>query len=511
MANDIPVIASPEWATAVRNDIKVDERVGGGWVATPAPLSRHAAYTDFAQHIMAVPAGDDRAARGVRFHELAHARYSPTIVPGRLVEQLGLPLQTVRIAEELRINLVMAQSLDGLMTTDEYSAMQADVRAMADGTEKGAADNAAERDDFRQAVYLLYSTYGLDSFSTVKRRLRLKPEWKDAVENIAKHLKKKYPKGYYRQDSRVTSTAPAQFSWRERFAIESVILPYGFVNTTIPIATEIEQIIEAGGVGAERVRKSGKPTSDEPDEPNNERPVRMSSSQWESLRFGMTSLTETTSSFVGRRKRPSVTGKFPSRPDRLLTDPERRIFRDTVRGHGGIVVFDCSGSMGVNYDVVRETVKQFAGATILAYSHNGPNSANAWVLARGGRMISRDEMHTLRLNRGNGVDGLALRWAVRERRSPKDFIVWVSDCGVTGVNDTYSHDLLLDCADLCRRYNITQVDNCRDAMALLAEMKRNGGVPRRRWSRELAETITAIEKGTSVVPVISIRSASELI
>ena len=223
----------------------------------------------------------------------------------------------------------------------------------------------------------------------------------------------------------------------------------------------------------------------------------------------MTSLTEPTANFVGRRKRPSITGKFPSRPDRLLTDPERRIFREYAKGIGGIVVFDCSGSMGVDYEVVRGAVAQFAGATVLAYSYNGAGEANAWVLAKNGRMVSASEMENLRLNRGNSVDGLALRWAIRNRRSNKDFIMWVSDLGVTGLHDDWSSDLLEDCADLCRKYDIIQVGNTEEALSVLTNMKRNGGKPRRFWSPDFRKLIHNIEAGTVSPKVIAIASPHE--
>mgnify|MGYP003334335796 FL=1 len=121
-------------------------------------------------------------------------------------------------------------------------------------------------------------------------------------------------------------------------------------------------------------------------------------------------------------------------------------------------------------------------------------------------MISADHMEQLPLNSGNGVDGLALRWAVRQRKTPKDWILWVSDLGVTGEGDNSSYDLLNDCADLCRKYNIAQVGDCDEALTLLADMKRTGILPRRTWSRDLASRIVSIENGTTTVVPVTVAS-----
>ena len=250
----------------------------------------------------------------------------------------------------------------------------------------------------------------------------------------------------------------------------------------MPLAEKIEQWFQhppqAGGRLSRRERIT--------------RQIENRTGNWEMLRFGSVDLTETTTSFISRRKRPSMTGKYPSRPDRLLTDPERRIFRETVRGRGGIVVFDCSGSMGVDHDVVRHAVAQFAGATVVVYSHTRTASANAWIVAHNGRMISQEDFEKLPLNCGNGVDGEVLRWAIRNRKS-KEFIVWVSDGCVTGRNDHTSQELLEEVTLLSKRHNIIGVDTCDEALSLLADMKR-GKTPRNKYCRNVANRLNDMNK-----------------
>lgn len=50
---------------------------------------------------------------------------------------------------------------------------------------------------------------------------------------------------------------------------------------------------------------------------------------------------------LGRREIATNEGKYPKAFYRLVTDPYRRIFKRKTRSLGGVVVFDCSGSMGL--------------------------------------------------------------------------------------------------------------------------------------------------------------------
>lgn len=516
--NNTEPVAAPEWAVARRRDVVVDaERLDGGWGTTPSSVSRGSAYTDFTTRTMAVPEGDSDIARAIRFHELTHARYSPVEVPRELCQQLGIRTETVHIAEEMRMNLITTTLDQGYprvsggpdpVTRHEIAEL---TRGLTDNTEAGAADFANKNKDFRQAVNLMFATYGLDVFRTVKRRLKLNKEWAEAIEGVAKFLKRNYPLATRWSAGIAADTDPIAYRYVDKRTVLSTTLPAGFVNTTLSIAQDIENIIANGGADGSTYRP--KPEGEEADDTDNGDEINpdpsgplgsVSSIPWEALRFGITSLTEPSSSFLGRRKRPSMTGKVPRRPDRLLTDPERRIFSEVVRGAGGIVVLDCSGSMGVEHSVVRQTTELYAGATVLAYTNRDSSSANSWILADGGRMISQDEMNTLPLNRGNGCDGPALRWAVR-RRKKDEFIVWVSDFGVTGQNDAQTREMEHDCAELVRKHKIIQVNTCEDAIELLRDMKRNGRVPHGLTaSHVLADAVQRLASGAILPPIVPV-------
>lgn len=479
-------VASPEWVVNDRADRKV-AGVSGGWGVRPAPLMRGASFTDFSTHEMAVPVGESEQAQAVRFHELIHARISPAAVPSELMTQIGVSPMSVRVAEEWRVNFVASHLAK--YGEDALSV----VRHLSDGTESASADFAVSKNDWKSAVYLLASTANTDAYKVVKRRLRRNPEWKDAVAMVDKYLtdnglivgrKTRLWHGELAHDTR-----PVRYEWVRSVPSgerEQTYLPDGFVSATLTFAVKLDEWVNDPPSGVSTRFVMGQPEH------------RNLKDSWEELRFGLTNLTETTSSFVSRRRRPSISGKVPRRPDRLLTDPERRIFTDSVRGIGGVVVFDCSGSMGVEHSDIREAVRQFAGATVVAYTSNRHARANAWVLARNGRMISEADFEDIDLNNGNGVDLPILEWAVRQRKSPKDFVMWVSDGHVTGRGDWCSESLLDATAKFCQKHNIIGAEHADEAVALLADMKRRGSFPRGKHCAKIREHLDHIKLSPTI-------------
>lgn len=476
-------IASPEWLVSMRSDTRVDDSLREGWGIRPAPLARGASYTDFGSHIMAVPSGDGDAERATVLHELLHARLSPTSIVSELMEQMGVTTEAVRLAEEVRINWVGRKA-------GHYSSGIGDTKHLSDGSESNRAKSAVERGSWHDAVCLMMDTINTDSYSKVKRALRKNVEWRDSIAFIEKEIRSAgllFGKNEnYNTQLNISGTYPILYKWGDRKGKERTnLIPSGFHDVTLPLAMSIDEWLQHPPREAKGNTIPGKP-------------MRVSRpSSWEQLRFSSLSLTEPTAKFIGRRKRPSMTGKYPRRPDRLLTDPERRIFREEVKTNGGIVVFDCSGSMSISHGIVEDMVKQFSGATVVLYSHVGSNRPNAHIVARNGRMIAPADYDKIDLHSGNGVDLPILKWAVRQRKTRKDFILWVSDGHVTGKRDSHSDDLLDEVARFVRRHNIVGVDNYREAIALLADMKRGRPIPRDRHCHLITQRLR--ELGSRVV------------
>jgi hypothetical protein len=65
----------------------------------------------------------------------------------------------------------------------------------------------------------------------------------------------------------------------------------------------------------------------------------------------------------------------------------------------------------------------------------------------------------------------------------------VSDGAVTGKGDCSTDNLLRECAQLSVRHNIIGVEDSREALSLLADMKRTGIIPRNKYVERLAPYI----------------------
>lgn len=489
--------ASPEWVVPNRGDATLAPTLQGGWSVGQAPLARGASFTDFGAHRMSVPYGDEPKAVAVRVHELLHASISPASVPAELLRQLAVSSESMALAEEVRVNFVatlMAHDLD-----EPWS----NLTMLSDGSEVKSADDAVTRNDWRAGLAIFLATLGTDVHAKVKRKLRTKPEWRNGLAVVERELK---TRAIWAHDRRIktgrlawrkkslTDTRPMEYRYREGATVGKVrearvVLPVGFADETIPLAHAIDEWL------ASPPRVTDDPKEREKELGSHWSLPHRDGARWRELRVGMTSLTETTGAFLGRRRRPSVVGKAPRRPDRLLTDPERRIFSETVRGRGGVVVFDCSGSMRVNWETVHDVVREYSGATVIAYSGQGRDTANAWILAKDGRMIGSEAMSALPLGRGNEVDAPVLRWALRHRKSPRDFMLWVTDGGVTGEGDSWSDNLLRECARLCRDKGIITVENATNAIQLLRESKSRGGFPRDRHVAEIRKALARLSRG----------------
>jgi hypothetical protein len=143
---------------------------------------------------------------------------------------------------------------------------------------------------------------------------------------------------------------------------------------------------------------------------------------------------------LGKVKLASPTGRNPRRIHRMLTDPHRRVFDRTKRNSGGVVLIDGSGSMSVESDDILKILNAAPGATIALYAHKegSKNVPNFWVLAKDGKMIDKLPH---RHGGGNGVDGPALRWAIKAKRFQNEPVLWVCDGHVTdGFHDCgYAH------------------------------------------------------------------------
>lgn len=178
----------------------------------------------------------------------------------------------------------------------------------------------------------------------------------------------------------------------------------------------------------------------------------------------------------GRKIVPEAYGKdirFISRED---TDPEQKIFGRYVRATGGVVVVDCSGSMSLDEEDLRNIMDASAGTTVICYSadYSKPEDPNIWLVASRGRRASK----LPEFPGGNGVDGPALEVGVSMRRHNEP-IIWITDTRVTGARDRASDALRDWCLMYAGRHNIHIVRQPEEAATLLRQFQM-GAKPKRR-------------------------------
>tara|TARA_B110000211_G_scaffold16667_1_gene17417 strand:- start:1398 stop:2720 length:1323 start_codon:yes stop_codon:yes gene_type:complete len=197
------------------------------------------------------------------------------------------------------------------------------------------------------------------------------------------------------------------------------------------------------------------------------------SNGWEALYVVKPDLVRSHTGKLGRRNVYTGTGRSVKNVSRLYSDPEQRIFTRKTRALGAVVVFDCSGSMGLDDDDLQHMMDASAGATVLCYSTGysaSEDNPNAWIVARKGRQVrSLPDFPG-----GNGCDGPALRYGLQLRSSTRQPVIWVSDEGVTGKNDANSAELLRECKGLVRKYGIKQARNVSQAIKIMKQLQGRG-------------------------------------
>jgi len=161
----------------------------------------------------------------------------------------------------------------------------------------------------------------------------------------------------------------------------------------------------------------------------------------------------------------------------MLTDPHRRIFDRTKRDKGAIVLIDWSGSMELAASDILKILNAAPGATVAAYAHKTGSKAvpNFWVLAKDGKMVANLPR---RYGGGNGVDGPALRWALKNRRMATEPILWVCDGGVTdGKTDDCTPHLCREAKSLAIRGKVVMRQTIEAALDYLHKLARGCALP----------------------------------
>lgn len=451
----------------------------GEWNVDQCAPTRGLPVSSVEERFMRVPYGDDELSRTIRAHEMIHAKVSPRNLKPWFDRGIA-SRDAMTSVEEVRVNYLA-------------SRLGYDMKCLVDGSETTSGERAVATNDWRGAVMFAVGTAGTGGnrkfITGVRRHNKV---WADILSDVSKRtlreIKKIHPSEISSTRVDETSGLTVGFGHVERIAEWVDRLAGNPPEPPEESGGEESGKDESESTEASKPRKRGRPRKEDSPEASKElaksRKVEPSGRDysavipnWFPLRVGECPLPDVLSGSLGKRRVASVSGKSPRRIHRMVTDPQRRVFDRTVKGKGGIVVIDCSGSMSLTREKVRQIVMASPGCTVLAYtvsdwaldSDGVPTSPNAWVLATKGRICAE---LPFRRGAGNGTDLPALQWAVAQRKRASETILWVCDGDVTGYHDNSHEVLSRQAGEFVKKHRIAVVRNTESAIDYLKRIDR---------------------------------------
>lgn len=461
----------PEPNLLGRNDIEHER-----WTVENCRPVRGEPCTSIDERVMFAPSRDEELDRVIRAHEMLHAKLSPNNEQMQVFVNRGIASATaMRAVEELRMNYLAQQN--GF-----------DVKSLlADGSEMESGERLAQANDWAGAVAMCFATAGTaghKKFLTGIRRVNR--AWGDALLDIGKRavreMKKAHRQGSLASTHDYDGVAPMGFLHTERIA--------EWVDRLATFQPPKERKGEGkSGSGAEGEKGEGKSVdksignegeSGEGDRSGNPRgyeDIKPADAdyapRWAELRVSREPMPRLHVGNIGKKRIATNMGRRPRRLHRYMTDPAKRVFDKNVRGSGGMVIIDASGSMSFTTEQIAEIVDHAKGATVAIYSDkNHDNAPNMWIIADKGRMVENVEY--IDYGHGNGVDFPAIVWGVQNRQSKNTPLVWVTDGGVCGFRDGFSDLLAMQCIEYARKNNYIVVPHIEEAIAQLSKLRTGG-------------------------------------
>lgn len=192
---------------------------------------------------------------------------------------------------------------------------------------------------------------------------------------------------------------------------------------------------------------------------------------WGGMIIEQPPLTQRMPGRFGRQRRPMDTGAALTYPSRLWQD--QKVFGRKLKGRGGSVLIDASGSMSLTARQIWEILENAPGATIAVYSSSQYSNDHGVlrILARRGLVVKEEDAHGA--GGGNVIDFPALEWLVKQEE-PR---VWVSDGCVTGKGERTSFSNRAQCFDLCKRKGVLRTPHVPQAIQLFHAIRlRRAGI-----------------------------------
>lgn len=431
-------LAMPEWLSRKDN-------TGGAWTVEEGQPIRGDAWTQMLTRRMRVPTGADQASRVVRGHEMVHAKVSPVELFND--ERYGATTQSIIVAEEYRVNYLLQSA--GF-----------DIDELTDGSENRSGDIAGQNEDWNESIRFLTAISNTKAATAYIRGVaKNNKKMADSLTAFQKELKKEFRKAA--KAYRPSSTTPMMNKYKD----EEYVYPAGF-RATIQLAKFIDRFIMSDDEAAEGIP-----------EPEQIKPRTGKVGHFATLVEKEVRKPNRVDGKIGRKRIATNIGYNPRRIDRMLTDPEMRVFDRRTKGKGGVLLIDQSGSMRFTQDDLKKIVEAAPGCVIIGYSHNPGNTTdpNVWVIAERGHVAETIPKG----GRGNGVDGPAVRFAANKRRTGEPFI-WVCDGTVTdGDGDDVYDNLDEEVIALVVKHRIHMVMDVEGAVKALKRASQGERLPMR--------------------------------
>jgi len=460
---------------------------GGAWTVNNCEARRGDPRTDLINRVMDAPSDNDELARVIRAHELMHSKISPANEWPAWIKREVATRRSLEAVEELRVNYLCQKA--GF----KMNEFLADGSEMADGERIGAIR------DWQGAVTMALATASSKAnkafLNGVRRHNRV---WGDALLDISKRAIKEMKKADKHgglastaEDSK-SKLAPLGFTHTERLAEwldrlvgvdpKDIEREYGDKreekkqkktgkiadsSTTADEGKGIHSNKDGDGDEKTKGRMSGTPiTNITPSSPS-DRAIT-----WTELRVARLPMPKLTKGNIGKRRVASNVGLRPRRMHRILTDPEMRIFDRVIRGRGGVVIIDASGSMNFTHEQIRNIVENAPGALVALYTDRAGKGTNMFIVADKGRMVNE----LPETGFGNGVDFPALVWGVKHKQRHNSPMIWVTDGGVCAGNTGFSNISAMQCLTYCKKNRIAIVPYIEDAIEQLNNLRKGSKV-----------------------------------
>lgn len=436
----------------------------GPWEVTTGMMGPNAAWTAIGQKQMHVPHGDTDNERTVRAHEMMHAKVSPKPADMRLWLQRGRATQEAHTAaEELRVNTLIKRA-------------KFNVDCLTDGSETYGGEQMASNNLWREAVLTTCAFANTGRFKLFLVGVRRhNPEWAKSLRAFHDRLAKEINK--------IPSEALANTS-----TTKHGLTPSGYVHTEAIAALVDHMSMPPTPPPSDPHGNLPAGSQTPPSPPSVEQIKKLTVDPqtvvWDTLRWGYPPKPRYSPGGMGRKKRSSATGRAPTRINRLLTDPHKRVFTKKITGDGGVVLIDGSGSMLFDHSDIMAIAEAAPGCTVAMYCSSrvsvSEGTPNIWLLADKGRMVaSIPNRHP-----GNGVDHPAICWAIAARQKASSPVVWVTDGHVHGVGQNFTIAGSVDCAKVAYTNGVIVRPNVTSAVKTLRDMQ-HGKRPKRwfplRW------------------------------